>query len=398
MNRKFSASWVFPLNSPPLRNGIVEVDDQGVITGLTDTGGFLTEMERLEYHSGIIVPGFVNTHCHLELSHLHGKIPSGIGLSAFLGGINQLRSAPEESMLQAAIRADRDMFRRGISAAGDISNSSITAAIKQKSPVRYFTFVETFGFHPARAEKAFLKALSVWKGFHDAGLTASVVPHAPYSVSSQLFSRISLLEHDKSSIISIHNQESESENRFFRSGDGPLINHFSNHIGLDTTSWEPTGKNSLESVIQYLPADKPLLLVHNTYMKRNDIRKLKNLRDSSGTYLVLCPGSNLYIENRLPPVELFRDEGMNICLGTDSLASNSTLSILAEMIILHFNFPDIGLNELLTWACTNGSKALGLESVFGTLEPGKNPGVLLLTGVDLKKLMLTPATRVKRLV
>jgi aminodeoxyfutalosine deaminase len=398
MTRKFSASWVFPLHTPPLKNGIVEVDDQGVIIGLTDTGGKLTEMERLEYHSGIIAPGFVNAHCHLELSHLHGAIPSGKGLSAFLGGISHLRTAPEEVILQAAIRADRDMYLRGISATGDISNSTVTVAVKQNSRIRYVTFAETFGFHPSRAEKAFSQAMSVWNSFHESGLASSVVPHAPYSVSGELFSRISCLGPKESSIISMHNQESEAENRFFHSGDGTLMNHFSGNLGLDTSSWKPTGKNSLESVLHHLSADKPLLLIHNTYMTRRDIAHLKKVRKGSDTFLVLCPGSNLYIENRLPPVGLFREEHMNICLGTDSLASNNTLSILDEMKILLDHFTGTDLNELLTWACTNGSKALKLDSDFGTLEPGKNPGLILLTGVDLNNLRLTPASRVKRLV
>lgn len=398
MTRRFSASWVFPLHSPPLKNGIVEVDDQGVITGLTDTGGSLTEMERLEYHSGIIAPGFVNAHCHLELSHLHRAIPAGEGLPAFLGGISRLRTAPEEIILQAAHRADRDMFLRGISAIGDVSNTTVTLAVKQKSRIRYFTFTETFGFHPGRAEKAVSQALSVWNSFHESGQAASVVPHAPYSVSDELFDRISILGPSQSSIISMHNQESEAENKFFHSGDGPLMNHFTGNLRLDTSSWKPTGKNSLESVIHHIPADKPLLLVHNTCMTRHDINRLKKVRESSVTFLVLCPGSNLYIEKRLPPVGLFLEEHMHICLGTDSLASNTTLSILAEMIILQHHLPGTGLNELLTWACANGAKALQMDSTLGTLEPGKKPGLILLTGVDLKNLKLTSSTRVKRLV
>lgn len=398
MTRRFSATWVFPLNSPPLRNGIVEVDDQGVILSLTDTGGILTEMERLEYHSGIIAPGFVNAHCHLELSHLHGAIPAGKGLSEFLGGISHLRTAPEDVILQAAVRADRDMYLKGISATGDVSNSAVTVAVKQNSRIRYFTFAETFGFHPSRAERAYSQTLSVWKQFHESGLDASVVPHAPYSVSDELFRLISRLGQKESSIISMHNQESIAENMFFKTGNGPLLKHFNGNLGLDTSSWKPTGRNSLESVLDHLPDDKPLLLIHNTYMTRQDIAHLKKFRKCSDTYLVLCPGSNLYIENRLPPVALFREEKMSICLGTDSLASNSTLSILAEMKIIQDHFTGINLNELLTWACTNGSKALKLDSDYGTLEPGKNPGLILITGVDLNDLRLTPGSRVKRLV
>ncbi|MFV0266097.1 MAG: amidohydrolase family protein, partial [Draconibacterium sp.] len=111
-----------------------------------------------------------------------------------------------------------------------------------------------------------------------------------------------------------------------------------------------------------------------------------------------CPGSNLFIENALPPVELFRKHRMNICLGTDSLASNTALSILKEMITLQQHFPDIQLEELISWACVNGAEALHISDTFGSFDAGKKPGVNLLTDVQLKNLQLTEHTKVKRLL
>ena len=114
--------------------------------------------------------------------------------------------------------------------------------------------------------------------------------------------------------------------------------------------------------------------------------------------MVLCPNSNLFIEDRLPNVELLRFHGLNICLGTDSLSSNHSLSVLDEMITLHQYFPNIPFGELVQWATGNGAKALRMEKQIGTIEPGKQPGLNLITGMDLQQLKLLPGSHVKRLI
>jgi aminodeoxyfutalosine deaminase len=227
---------------------------------------------------------------------------------------------------------------------------------------------------------------------------ASVVPHAPYSVSPGLFEMIGNLEDRQSSMISIHNQECQAENRFFRSGDGPVLDHLKNTLGLDTSHWKPSGRNSLESVFHHISGKNRLLLVHNTYTDRHDVEQLKKSGIINKVYLVLCPGANLYIENRLPPVKLFCDEGLNLCLGTDSPASNPELSLLHEMFIIQENFPWAGLHDLLTWACLNGAMALNLDDTFGTIEKGKKPGLILISGIDWPAMKLTSNSKVLRLV
>lgn len=398
MIRRFSATWVYTLTSPPLKNGIVSVDENGVIVDIVDTNGQLPELERLEHHSGIIVPGFINAHCHLELSHLQGKLSEKNGMGGFLGEINLLRSIPEEDMLIAARKSDRDMYRQGIVAVGDISNSSLTTSVKSSSPIDYFSFVETFGFHPSRASMAMDIALLIWYRFNDEGLKASIVPHSPYSVSKELFEEIRNLDDSMSSILSIHNQESLAENEFFKTGKGPLRQHIVENVGIDASHWKPTGKNSLESFLPMIAENKKLLLIHNTFTTAADINMLKKLRRTDNVFIVFCPNSNLFIENSLPPVEMLMAEGLNICLGTDSLASNHQLSILSEMVTLHHHFPNIELSELLTWACRNGAKALEMDQKLGTLEVGKKPGLVLIKGADLKNNRLTNLTRGARLI
>jgi len=147
-----------------------------------------------------------------------------------------------------------------------------------------------------------------------------------------------------------------------------------------------------------LPPENHLLLVHNTFTEKSDLGELRKNRPLENTWFALCPNSNLYIENQLPPIPLFQKEGLNICLGTDSLASNHQLSILAEMITIQQNFHEIELTELLTWATLNGAEALGINKDFGSFETGKKPGINLITGIDFKNMKLTKSSKVKRLI
>lgn len=395
--RKIAATYVFPGTGSPLKNGILVCSDEGTIIDILDRSDSFCEEAGVEFYSGILVPGFVNAHCHLELSHLQNKIEKHIGFSSFLREINLLRNEPgnKEKAMQVA---DRKMWAAGIAAIADVSNSDISLAIKQKSKNYYHTFVEVFGFHPSRAERAFLKAEEVLVLYRKADLSASIVPHSPYSVSYELFGKVLKEAEKNGNVFSIHNQESKAETEFFLSDESDISKHFINNLNLDTTHWKPTGKSSLQSVLHYLPKENQLLLVHNTHTQKQDIEALKKYRKLQNTFFVLCPNSNLHIGNELPPVNLFREEKLQICLGTDSLASNSELSILQEMLTIQQNFPDISLEELLDWSTVNGAKALNINDTFGSFEKGKNPGVNLISGIDFKTMKLTPNSKVKRLI
>ncbi len=396
--RKIAATYIFPVEQPPLKNGILVCDDQGTIREVIDTGGILKEQAGLEYYNGFLVPGFVNAHCHLELSHLEGRIAEKTGMGEFIGAINRLRQAAPEKIQAAIEKANQQMEREGIAAAGDISNSLLTLATKKTSKIRYHTFAEAFGFDPARAEKAFSQASSVADLFRAAGLPASVVPHSPYAVSPPLFKKIIDKALDEKSILSIHNQESRAEARFFHDGTGPIADHLQKNLGIGTAHWKPPGKSSLMAVMNDLPPGNPLLLVHNTFTAAADIATLKMQRPEKNTFFVLCPRSNQYIEDALPPLPLFEKEKGVICLGTDSLASNHRLSVISEMIELQKHFPEIRMNDLISWATMNGARALEMDKHLGSFTPGKQPGINLITGADLKNRKLTANSRVKVLI
>lgn len=396
--RKISATYIFPGNQRPLKNGILVCDDSGTITDLIDTGGKITEQTGLEYYSGIIVPGFVNCHCHLELSHMKGKIQEKTGIGGFIGAINQLRNNNPDEQENIAGKADRYMWANGTTAVGDISNTSLTIPVKRKSKLYYHTFVEVFGFHPSRAERAFSKALEIKNEFSKCGLPSSVVPHSAYSVSLPLFEKIGESAEKEDTLLSIHNQESQAESQFMADGSGPIAHHISHNLGIDMAHWTPQGISPLEWTLPNIPKQNQLLLVHNTCMGKRDLEFLKTSRSLENTYLVLCAGSNLFIENQLPPVPLFVEENLRICLGTDSLASNHHLSVLREMITIQEHFPETGLDQLIQWACANGADALRISDWAGSFEKGKKPGVNLITGLNLQHLKLTNKSVVKRLL
>jgi aminodeoxyfutalosine deaminase len=395
--KKISASYIFPGKGSALKNGILVCSDDGTILEVIDTKGHLKELPSLEYYTGILMPGFINTHCHLELSYLKGKIREKTGVTDFIGEINRLREEDSETIEKEIEKADHHLFSKGIAATGDISNSIISLKTKLHSNIYYHTFVETFGFHPSRAEKSFRLACHIENIFNKNGLSASVVPHSPYSVSTALFKKIKNKAKTEKNILSIHNQESPGETEFYQYGTGPISDHLKYNLRIDISHWKPTGKSSLISVLPFLPAENQLLLVHNIYTSPDNISEITNYRKKENTFFVICPNANLYIENRLPPLPLFQKENLNICIGTDSLASNHQLSVLAEMITLQQNF-NVTLEELTLWACYNGARALKTEKLLGSFEPDKKPGINLITGVDLHNLKLTESSKVTRLI
>jgi cytosine/adenosine deaminase-related metal-dependent hydrolase len=391
--KSFTADYVFPIDADPIKNGIVTVDDLGKIISVSDQLPPRASYASVERLSGIICPGFVNTHCHVELSHLHGKIPESGGLVDFIKGIQQFRNAEPAAIEAAAIKADNDMYENGIVAVGDISNSNATVAIKANSKLYYHTFIETFGFTPDRANDVFNNALSLMAEFKPQ--SCSVTPHAPYSVSKELFKLIKKYSdsHSNKNLISIHNQECEDENKFYRYKLGSFNDLYA-HFGIDISYFKPQARNSLQSVIPLLTAKQDILMVHNTCTNLKDIYFIK--RFDRRIHWCFCPNANLYIESSLPKIDLFLNQGFNITLGTDSLASNNKLCILSEMRTLQAKFPNLSIDLLLKWATINGATYLGIDKEKGTLKPGKTPGLNLITGLD--DLTITPDTKVRRLI
>ena len=386
----FRADYVFPVNADPIKNGIVTVDDAGKIISVTDQNSSL-EYGGVEQLSGIICPGFINTHCHLELSHLKDKLEQHTGLVNFIINLQNIRAADPGVIVEASYRADEEMYQNGIVAVGDISNTNASIGVKMVSKLYYHSFIEAFGFLPARAQETFTKILDLLNEFKP--LSSSITPHAPYSVSKELFKLIKNYCDSRENLISIHNQECDDENKFYRYKQGSFVDLYKT-LGIDIAHFRPLARNSIQSVIPLLSNKQEILMVHNTCTNLKDIYFIK--RFDRRIHWCFCPNANLHIENKLPKVELFVGQGDNITLGTDSLASNNSLCILSEMRTLQQRIPSLSTEMLLQWATLNGAKFLGIADEKGSIEPGKTPGLNLITGLD--GLRITPETKVRRLV
>jgi aminodeoxyfutalosine deaminase len=388
--RKISANFVFPVSQKPLKNGIIILDDNGEIIELIDTHGNLTEIENLEFYNGILVPGFINAHCHLELSHLKNKVPEHTGLPDFLIQVYNLRRSEMDEILRCIILADKEMQRNGIVAVGDISNNDITFNLKSVSPVHYHTFIEIYDIN-GNTDEVLSGAIELQKKASELNLLSSVVPHAPYTVSEKLYKSIQKINIETKSVFSTHNQECEDENRLYADSTGKFF-----EIGLKPLNFKHTGRNSLQSLAGFFTSGNNKLLVHNTFTSENDI--LFSSERLSGLFWVFCPSANLYIENKLPDIDIFVKHNQNIAIGTDSLASNNRLSVLNELIIISQQFPSIPLEMLIEWATLNGAKALNLDTSLGSFEKGKKPGVNLIENINFREMKLSNNSTLKKLV
>jgi aminodeoxyfutalosine deaminase len=381
-----SADLIFPVTGKPVRNSVLVLDDNGTVEGLFDINETGIEKGQIQHYNGILCPGFVNAHCHLELSWLKGLIAEGKGLDYFLRRLEELKPSVLETDIREAIsHAAERMGKSGIVATADISNSAATLAFKGQSKTYFHTFVEVFGSNPKYAGVIFEKALMLLAQFKNqqSNHSASVTPHATYSVSDELFRLIFSL---KDSILSIHHQENEDENRFFDNGSG-LIAERRKHFNPDLPPFAGYGKRPMESILHQFDPDQKILLVHNTMSEQQDIEFVNEY--FKFPYWCLCPNANLYIENRLPQIGLFVTNKCKVTLGTDSLASNHQLNILEEIKTIQTHFPGIQLEELISWSTLNGAEFLGLDHKLGSFEKGKNPGVVMIKNADLLNKKLT---------
>ncbi|MBK7965787.1 MAG: amidohydrolase family protein [Bacteroidetes bacterium] len=308
----------------------VSVLPDGTITEIAS--GFREDAVSLK---GVVIPGFVNTHCHLELSHLKNEIrPNAGGMKGFIEQLLSARfQADEAAQINSMHNADREMWEEGIVAVGDISNFSRSNSVKTKSKIYYHTFIELLGLNPSFANAIVAKGLALQQEFLNGSMsTASLTPHAPYSCPTELlnliFSNINVGDP-----LSIHMQESLDELQFCKDKSGPLVDFFkANKISFE--GFIPFGEESpLQKLLPLFPKNK-LQLVHNTYTK------------------VKC---------------------------------------------IHKHFPSIPFEVLVKAATVNGAAFLGMESVFGKIKVGLKPGLVLLENVNIHQPQFHDHVKCKRI-
>jgi len=377
--KKFQSEQLFTGYELLDRDQILITDQEGKIEGIVpaaDAG------DGIQHVDGILSPGFINCHCHLELSHLKNVIPPGTGLIEFLCSVVTKRNFDPQLIQEEIVKAEKEMYDNGIVAVGDIGNTADTAEVKSKSNIFWQNFVEVLSFTDEKAEENIKHFQSVLEALNKirnqkSEIRSSLVPHAPYSISPKTFKLINELTRDQ--IISMHNQEHPAEDELYKTGGGDYLRLF-RIFGVNQSPFPVTGKSSIRSSLPYFNNGQTILLIHNTYMGEEDIVFAQDCANKNNLTLVFCfcPNANLYIENKLPPIDLFVKHDCLLVLGTDSYSSNWELSIAREIEAIKKHRPEIPLTTILQWATINGAKALQWDDQLGSFEKGKKPGVTLL--------------------
>jgi len=381
--QKFQADQLFTGYELLNNNHVLITDQSGNIKEIvseSDAG------DNIQKRNGILSPGFINCHCHLELSHLKKVIPPHTGLIEFLCSVVTKRNFDPQVISEEIVKAEKEMYDNGIVAVGDIGNTADTAEVKSKSKIRWQNFVEVLGFTDEKAEENIDLYKHVAESLESKLRTSTIdhrttlVPHAPYSISPKTFQLINELTKDQ--IISIHNQEHPAEDELYRTGGGGYLKLFK-IFGVNQSPFPVTGKSSIRSYLPHFNNRQTIFLIHNTYMPEEDIIWANNYASENNLKLVycLCPNANLYIENSLPPIELFIKHNCHLVIGTDSYSSNWQLSIAKEIkaITSMPRFETVAsISQILQWATINGAKALLWDDKLGSFEKGKKPGIILI--------------------
>jgi cytosine/adenosine deaminase-related metal-dependent hydrolase len=370
---KFQADSLFTGTAMLDTNRVLVTDEKGIVEAIIDEQDAGDDVQQFK---GILTPGLINCHCHLELSHMKGLIAEETGLVDFVFKVVTQRHFAEEEILDAIKHAEDEMLANGIVAVGDICNNVLTIPQKQQQRLSYYNFIEVSGWSPLVAQTRFEKSKAYYETFQQVS-NSSLSPHAPYSVSNDLWEL--LQPNFKNKTVTIHNQETAFEDDLFLSASGGFMKMYE-MMKIENPSFQPTGKSSLQTFLSKMDSAKNVLLVHNTFITESDLAYIESeiTNHKSQIFFCLCPNANLYIEKTLPPIELLRNHHSTIVLGTDSLASNWNLSIVDEMKTISKNFPTIPLEEMLQWATLNGAKALQMDDKLGSFEKGKQSGVICL--------------------
>lgn len=351
---------------------VLITDENGKVENIVPENEAGLDVRQLH---GLLSPGLVNCHCHLELSHMKGLIPEHTGLVDFVFRVVTERHFAEEAIADAIRLAEEEMRSNGIVAVGDICNNDSTVSQKQQGNLAYYNFIETSGWLPSVTNVRFERSADLLEKFQS--LPSSISPHAPYSVSEALWKKMEPGFAGKT--ITIHNQETAFEDTLFEKGEGDFTRMYG-MMKLDTSFFQPSGKSSLQTYLPKLNTASQVLLVHNTFTKPADIAFAQ--QHQKNINWCFCVNANLYIEQALPDIQSFRQHHCNIVVGTDSLASNHSLDVLGELKTIHRHFPGIPLAELLSWATLNGARALQMEKRLGSFEKGKQPGLVLIDGLE----------------
>jgi len=381
----YKSDLIITNDGPPLREGIVELNEDGLIVSVFQDDSF----HDFKYVEGVLIPGLVNAHCHLELSHLENKITlHQFGMAGFIDQIFSWRDKSDfQECINAMLLQDKKMFDEGIVAVGDIANSSISIDVKKKSPIHYHTFVEVMGMSPASAQSRFENGVKLLNQFIENDLSnVSLALHAPYSISRKLVELVNA--HLKNnSATSIHINESNDELVFCKRKEGSLKEVFEKYKLPIQDFDNLTRESVLIDIVNQLTNALPFILVHNVKTTPEEIAEANRINNN--LFWCLCVNANEYITGETPELTIYNNDSLNVVVGTDSLASNKQLSVWEELKTIHKLNNQIPFERFIKWATINGARALQLDNKLGKIKPGYAPGLVQVSNIDFENPVIT---------
>jgi aminodeoxyfutalosine deaminase len=379
----YRAAWVLPIAGPPIRNGWVAVD-RGRIAGvgageppapwgLTPAVQIPARGVRPRADGLAILPGLINAHTHLELSWLARRVPPSASMGAWIRAMMALRrGAPpsEDVQRQAAVAAVADAHARGTVAFGDIGNTLMAADVLADAGLQAVLFHELIGFGPADAlARAIEGARRVMQNVRPP-VRPGLAPHAPYSVSPDLFRAIAEEAATHALPSSVHLAESREEVDFLMTGRGEIAETLK-HLDAWNAGWSPPEADPAEYLDRLGVLTPGLLVAHATRLAPAALSRLAD----RGCVIVSCPRSNRWVGAGDPPIDDFYASGAAVAFGTDSLASAPDLDMFAELAAAR-RLSTVRAAKLLESATLIGARALRFEADLGSIATGKRAALI----------------------
>jgi cytosine/adenosine deaminase-related metal-dependent hydrolase len=381
----YAASYVLPISSPPIPGGAVAIDN-----GLINAVGALAELraamsgaEVIDLPGCAIIPGLVNAHTHLELTHFPSwKMRKDLDYlpKSYVEWIQQVVKIkrtllPEE--LELSVREGlRLSIESGTTALGEILTDFRLAPCYGSSPLTGRLFLEALGHDPRQCDALLVRieeSLRMTQGEFLCGIS----PHTPHTVSAHLFKGVRELAGRLDLPKAIHLSETLEEVAFMHDTTGAIAEQLFPMARWEAYLPRPMRTTSTSFLDQLGMLDSSTLAVHAVHVTPADVAILKE----RGVSVVLCPRSNDRLFVGRAPHHLLKSAGIPLALGTDSLASNDSLSLWDEMSYLRENVPEaFSAEELLTMATLGGARALGIDARTGSLEAGKRADFLVFSG------------------
>ncbi|MFQ5957225.1 MAG: amidohydrolase family protein [Candidatus Brocadiales bacterium] len=359
------AAYVIPSPEELIEGGRVVVQgtkimDVGPLNACNASG-----ME-IDLGTAAIIPGLINAHTHLELTDLEGKIPPPKSFAHWLKQMVAFRMEdPNRDLSHAIERGVQLSLKAGTTTVADIANTNDSFKVLPRLPIRKRVFKELITLNPMVVASVLEEAIRILSEFPRDGLSyAGLSPHAPYTACDKLYKGSALFTKGQDILLTTHISESEEELEFLSKGTGSLAIMLRAYGFLD--NWKPPGLSPIAFLEKIGATASPWLLAHCNYVHDEEIHIIKE----SGSSVVYCPGSHHYFGHKRHPFPRLLSEGINVALGTDSLASTKSLSILDEMRFVIANYKEISPQDVLGMATVRGAKALGLEGCIGRLSPG----------------------------